>query len=644
MGATLTRFPRLLSLALFLLAILASAGAAHATQQNPVTLDVRAGYDGNGQYHVGHWFPAVVVVANAGGDLRGSIEWRFPGDSEPAFRYDVDLPRGARKQVMLPVVTNSSSNLAVLRLLVNGNPLVSRNVRLFPIDINEIAVGVISSDPTLLNSLTSAQLVKGYTTVLSRLNLDLLPAEARLLEGLDVIVLHDLASATLSDGQRGALGHWVRLGGTLLVSGGPDAGRVAAGLADLLPVDLGGDLRANVPVDSIERLVGRRDLGNLLQGITANRISPRPGARAIDRSDLIIERDVGAGRVIFAAFDIAALRAWPGESDLWSLILAVEDRMQIGASFRVRGENLVRDTLQLGALSLPSPAILLLLIAIYITVIGPVNFLVLRRMRRVDLAWVTTPILVAIFLALTYGASFVLRGTRPQISQLALVQAFEGVPGGQSTAFVSVFSPQRRTYTLGFAPDALVSPGTFESFQFRSQPVNLSDSAATVSDLLIDVSSLRTLLVEQPVADVPAVQSQLIRDPQRLSGTLRNTSGETLRNAMIVVNDTAQTLGDVGAGASVEVSLSLGMHNAQTFPSQIGVPSDGLFNQQRVLASVFGNDRFAFGGSNAQGRQGLPERDAAYLLAWRDQQAIAVDVSGDGSIQQGVTLYLIRLK
>jgi hypothetical protein len=206
---------------------------------------------------------------------------------------------------------------------------------------------------------------------------------------------------------------------------------------------------------------------------------------------------------------------------------------------------------------------------------------------------------------------------------------------------VSIFSPQRRTYSLGFAPNALVSPGTFESFQFSTMPVSLSDTAATVPDLLIDVSSLRTLLVEQPVSELPSVASQITRDPSRVAGSLRNTSGETLHNALIVVGDAMQKLGDVDPGASVEVNLSL---NIQAFPGQVSISSGGLFNQQQVLSSLFSYDRFAFGGPTFQGQQGLPERDAAYLLVWRDRPAIDAAVDGDGRLQQGMTLYLIRLK
>lgn len=636
----MTRFSQLLLILALCLLYLTPAGSAHAAQQSPVSLVVRAGYDGNGQYHVGHWFPVSLIAANDGGDLRGTIEWRFPGDSSPAFEYAIDLPRGARKQVQLPVVTNNSSRLAELRLVVDGQPLISQNVRLAPIDSSELAVGVLSSDQALLNSLSAAQLVGGYATVLSRLSADLLPGEATLLGGLDVIIIHDVATATLSPAQRAAIERWVRLGGTLLVSGGPDAERTAEGLDSLLPAQIGPDLRGDVSPQPLERLAGRSGLTSLVPTLSANQVTLRPGAQALDRDNLIIAGDAGAGRVIFAAFDLAALRAWSGEPNLWTQTLSIQDRMQMGYSFRWRSENLVRDSLQLAALSLPSPAILLLLMIVYIAVIGPLNFLLLRRMRRIDLAWVTTPALVAVFLIAAYGSSFILRGTRPQVSQLAIVQSFEGLPGGQGTAFVSVFSPQRRSYTLGFAPDALVSPGTFESFEFSTVPVTLGDSAIEVPDLLIDVSSLRTLLVEQPVLDVPTVQSQLTVEAARVSGSLRNAGSDTLQNAMLVIGDAAQPIGDIAPGDSVSVNLA---RNLQSFPEPSDIATEGLFNQRQVLSTLFSYDRFSFGGPNFQGQQGLPERDAVYLLAWRPVPTIAASVDGDGQLQQGVTLYLVRL-
>ncbi|NTV62457.1 MAG: hypothetical protein HGA65_02825, partial [Oscillochloris sp.] len=216
----MTRFYRLLLLALL---ALTPVSLVRASQQNPVTLDVHAGYDDRGQYHVGHWFPVQVVVANDGGDLSGTIEWRFAGESQPAFRSLIDLPRGARKQVLLPVISVNDDRTAVLQLVVNGQALAKSVVRLNPIASDTALVGVLSSDQTLLNSLSTTQLVSGFSTELSRMAADLFPTDPMLLAGLDVMVIHDIDLTILSDAQRAALASWVDLGGTLLVGGGPDA-------------------------------------------------------------------------------------------------------------------------------------------------------------------------------------------------------------------------------------------------------------------------------------------------------------------------------------------------------------------------------------------------------------------------------------
>jgi hypothetical protein len=344
--------------------------------------------------------------------------------------------------------------------------------------------------------------------------------------------------------------------------------------------------------------------------------------------------------VIFASFDLAALRTWAGEAALWTRVLPIEPRMAIGHSLRSRNENLLRDSLNLPALRLPSTAQLLLMMSVYIVVIGPVNFLVLRRLRRVELAWVTTPLLVVGFTAAAYGASFVLRGVNPQITQLAIVQGFEGQPQGQVTTLLGVFSPQRHAYRLDFAPEALVTPGTFESFQFQKISVTSDSTTTSVRDLLIDVSALRTLLVEAPTSAVPAVQSTLRMGGGNVRGQIRLVGSLPLHNAMIIVGASAQQLGDLQPGEQAAVALGA---NQQNFPEQLSLSEGGVINRSKVLNSLFSYDRFALTGPAFQGLKGLPELDGVYLLGWGDSASIETRIDGDPGRQQGETLYMIRL-
>jgi hypothetical protein len=612
---------------------------ARAQDQPPVSLEIQAGYDDDGSYRVGHWFPVTIVAANDGPDVSGALEWRFPGEEGATFRYALDLPRGARKRITLPVVTSETHGSAALSLVAGGAQLLRQPVRLDPIGASEVTVGVLSSDPTLLNSLRAVVQPDGRTTAVTHLDPARLPDSAALLAGLDTLFVHDVATADLSDAQREALALWTRLGGDLIVGGGPGAERTAPGLAALLPVEVG-QLRSGIPAGSLAGLAQTGANAGEPPALTASDVTLREGATSLDGAGLLAARDEGAGRVIFAAFDLTALRAWAGEADLWGAIIRAESKMQMGQSFRLRSENILRESLQIEALRLPSTAVLLLLMLVYIVVIGPVNFLLLRRAGRVELAWVTTPLLVVAFLGAAYGASFALRGTSPQISQLTIVQGFEGAERGQSTAFLGVYSPQRRSYELSFDPAVLVTPATFEGFSFRSTPVTGGDVATTVQDLLIDVSSLRTLIVEQQAEVAPAVASTLRVEQQRAVGEIALTGGPALRNVVVVWGDSAQELGELRPGDGAQVDFDLMQSN---FPDLLQLPGDGMFNRERVMYSLFGYDRFTPGGPAFQGERGIPERDAFYLVGWADGAGVGTTIDGDGGRQQGETLYIIRL-
>ncbi len=617
-----------------------SAAPTRAQEQPPVTVEVRAGYDGEGRFRVGHWFPTTIVVANDGPDTRGLIAWSFAGEGQPSFQYELDLPRGARKAIALPVVSGTDSRSARVAVLANGAELARAPVRLAPINPEEVAIGVISADPSLLNSLGAATVAPNTLTTVIRLDPAMLPDDAAVLAGLDTIIVHDLATADLSEGQRAALALWVQLGGQLIVGGGPRAEQTTPGLAALLPVEVGA-LRPDVATDGLGVLASRDDLAATLPATTANAVTPRPGARSLDGDGLLTVWERGAGQVVFAAFDLAALRAWDGEADLWVQVLQLTPRMDIGASFRWRSENLLRDALELPALRLPSPGLMLLLMAIYIGVVGPLNFLLLRRLRRVELAWVTTPLLVVGFTAVAYGASFALRGTSAQLTELAIIQSFEGSAGGQTTVFNAVFSPQRRSYRLDFDPAALVTPGTFESFQLQNETVTSDGATTGVRELLIDVSALRTLLVETPANQPPEVSSALQVDPAAgVQGEVRLAGDVTLRDAMVVYGASAQELGDLSPGDAATVDLRA---NAQNFPDQVTPGASGVINRGQVLNNLFGYDRFTRGGPTFQGEKGIPELDGVYLLGWAPTTTGSTQIDGEVGRGQGETLYIIRL-
>lgn len=605
---------------------------------SPVTLEVRAGY--NGAYRANQWFPITVTASNDGPDLRGVLEWRFPGevDSE-TFRRAIDLPRGSRKQFTFYAAPRGFARSGTLRLLVEDQQVSRVTVRIEPVDASQFMIGVLSSDAALLNSLTTVTLPDTGGTNVHTLVLDELPDNAVGLSGLDAIFVHDVATANLSPAQRAALEQWVQLGGQLVIGGGGNAEQTTAGLVDLLPVQLGG-LRADTSLEGLAQLTRRRNQ-EAPPSTTVNEVTLLPGARALAPGQLITVRDLGVGRVIFSAFDLAVLRAWQGEPALWRQVLQVMPRFDLAAALRWQSFNPLRDGLNLPALQIIPVWVLLLFIVAYIAVVGPLNFIVLRRFQRVELAWVTVPAIVLLFVLGTYGLSLLVRGNRPITIQFAVVQGFERAAIGQATAFVSVFSPQRREYTLQLPPESLVSKEWNDISRANEAPVVWTEDNTEVRDALIDVSALRSFVVERAVS-VPTVTSQVQRDQQRVE--VRNTGAAPLLDALIVVDNSSVSLGTLQPGESRVVDLN-GLQGA--FPDWVDASSTGVFDQQALLRTLFGSRwfdmSFPINPNGTGGEQGIPDRSGIYLLAWQAQAALELDLLGHDEQRESLTLYMIRL-
>ncbi len=601
-----------------------------------MTLQVSAGYDGS--YRVSHWFPVNVTVSNDGPDIQGVLEWHFPGMRDNAtFKRLVDLPRGAQKRLVLNAFAKDFARAGEVRLVVDRTPVVEEQVRLTPIDAEQYVVGVVSSDSALLSSLASMKFNNRTSTTVTHLAPELLPDEALALAGIDALFLHDIITTDLTPAQRAALELWVSLGGQLVVSGGANAERTVPGLTDLLPITVEG-LTGDAALASLGNMVPR-ERETLPASATVSQVELQPAAQAVDDAGLLVAWRQGAGQVIFSRFDLSALRAWTGEPALWSRVLESDMRFQPGTLYRWRDDNLVQQVLRFPGMQFPSFGVLLLFILFYVVIIGPLNFLILRRMRRSELAWITVPAIVLLFVGGTYAVGTLIRGNRPRVMQVAIVQGYEHTSRAQATDFIGLFSPRRDTYTLTLPPDALVSQERLGWDNSAYASVVWTDQGTELRDLLVDVSSLRTAIVEQAV-DMPLqVSSNLQRQRGEVRGEVQNLGNEPLLDAVIVYGSTQQHLGTLAPGANHEVILE---RNRGNFPGFANFDDDEtMFSRQRILNTLDEPDQFGRFGPNAP--MGGLDDNGVYLLSWSEQPLSSVQIDGTSAHQDGLTLYVIRL-
>jgi hypothetical protein len=473
-------------------------------------------------------------------------------------------------------------------------------------------------------------------TVVRHLQADEVPDQALALRGLNSLFIADADTNLLSAAQRESIGLWTTLGGQLIIGGGVGGQRAVAGLTALLPADVG----ATVAEGDIRVLLqsSQEPLPSGLSRAPLSELRPHIGVDDLSNgAGLLYRSHYGSGLVTIAAFDLGLLRGWQGEPTLWSTVVTSIPLFIPGIGSRTNQTSILESVLQLPGLGLPSAWTLLLFLVGYTLVIGPINYFVLRRLQKLEWAWLSVPLVVVLFAGGLYLVGFGLRGSQSQLSQVTVVQASEGQQRVLATGFVALFSPQRANYTIGFPNTALIHEARgFDDLSARTTPVMIGEQTAELRDLLVDIGSVRTLVAELPINLPPTIESTLEVSNQVVRGQIRNSGAAALDHVLVVRGGAFVDIGAIAPGAAVQFDFRSATSN---FPWGVNLPEEGLFNRKTLINSLFNGDATLY--STSSGPLG---DSGAYVIAWANQPSVPLQVDGRDQVQNGYTLYVIRLK
>jgi hypothetical protein len=627
-----------------------------AAQGSGLTMQVTAGFDGYCRHRNNTgWCPIHVVLANEDVDVAGEL--RVPvgsGSSQGAsnvYVRRVHLAAHSRKAYFLhvPAAGFLPSRLEVQLVDTDGREklLAVERVPVVWLDESSRLYGVASGDPSALNFLSDVAPAGGKASV-AHLDLDRLPPDPLAWEGIDVLILNDVDTTALDGDRRQALDTWVSQGGHLIVGGGAGVARTVAGVADLLPVTVGA-------IRSVDDLWA---LGEQVGAIT--RPGPYPVAGASlgvgevlvaqkDEGDdliLLARRSYGGGTVDFLAFDagLNPFARWDDNGRSWESI--VEAGRAGAGRFSVQNGNSAREAINaIPGLELPSTLQILGFMLAYTILIGPVNYVVLRRLDRRELAWLTIPVLILTFSGCAYVTGFQIRGGRPIVHQLAVVTVPEGTTTGRVSEVVGLFSPRRTTYDVrvtGSGVREISNP--YYGGPVRQPLVVVEETGeSTLTGLRVDVGGIQPFMAEG-YAEMPAVTADLQLSigetgTLQVEGMLRNGSVR-LEDAVLIVGNHEQRLDDLEAGEEAKVRIVYGVqsYSQAGTPEQVLGPGNywedrELYRRHQFLQALFPYD----------GRGGLFLDKGVYLLGWAGEAPLAVEVVGRPFSAFETVLYVYAL-
>lgn len=443
-------------LALALAALAAIPAAAEAR------VSARSAFGGVAR--TGEWTAVRVEVVNPDAELRLHVE--IDGEGARSVR-DITVPAGSRHAYWIPVRARVRMDCRITGGPVEFKDTLSLSVsgageRLF-LAVSDAPVGLPEHE------LWKTVLASG----------DDLPDFSDAYAMFDAVVVR-FPNPGLPPAAADALRRWTQAGGVLAVCAGMGAKEAAESrLASVLPVVIAG----TTEVASLAAI--HPSLAAPSAPFPVADARPRPGA---DPAPFGASGPAGLGHALFLGFDplLRPVADWSGLAGFWKVQLplrpnAVADtdppegdekaRRAWLAEARSESSMLRNDRISVEAQRIRSARDLALagrtvqlgwffaLLVGYLIVIGPVDYFVLRALRRQAWTWVTLPLAIAGFCAAAWALS---ERTKARDSHIVAIGTIDVFPDGtRETAVYLVVAPLSGTQQISTAsPDARLWPAS----------------------------------------------------------------------------------------------------------------------------------------------------------------------------------------
>lgn len=476
-------------------------------------------------------------------------------------------------------------------------------------------------------------------------------------DAASVVVLGDVSERELTETQREALRDWVRAGGSLVVSGGLNWNRLTTPFfTDLLPVQVtGSSTLTNAP--SLADVGGARGPSGTAFAAVVGK--PKPGAQVLARGargPLVVHHRYGSGHVSFLAFDPAEkpFRAWEGNSKFWPALMKVHLRQgsivaQLAQTesvdyypYQSQVSGLAAAPMSIQELDIPGFDFVALLLLAYVICLVPINYLVLRKLDKKEWAWVTTPVIVAVFSFIAYGVAYGQKGGRAVLVPVSVVEAYAGQPAAPSILFAGLFSPGKTRYKLE-APDLpslTLRDAAARGYDGRPAhpPGRVEETnGISLTNISIDMWSMRVFVGRSLVDLGEGVTVQYERTADGYDAQITNGSPIALEDCVLVVGSRVIEVGALPAGATKHVTgLPRRVRGSpaalpETMLDKFPISTQQKRLRERVLAPVMA-------AASASGNS----TDLA-LLGWSSKSLYPLEVNGRQVRERNAHLIYVHL-
>ena len=484
-----------------------ASGETFALNGHDLEVDVDSRWIGCGQ---GGYCPVRVRVVNRGPTR--TLTFRIAKSYQPivGVRQTIEVPQNGTLSLTLSVPMVNFSTIGEFRVEQSGGVLenMKRSVSLPEVNVAEMGrPGVLVVAPSVIDfqpfedGATTFRLTGGGTASASTgstphygasrnsncvaLPRSALPGSWIDYSGLDIVSIPFDELSKLPKGTRSALIQWARCGGTLLVTAAGDLGPEGRSLTKVL---VGDSASVNSfswtdpnPSDREVSQIVHQDVGG--GSTTISTPVGGPGEWARETSPFRMA-DIGFGKLVLFRSE-----PFPGTAQDWFGMLKSVGGITRWDWGKRHGESARSGTSDFLLFLIPGiggvPVVMfLVLITIFAVVIGPLNYFVLARRKKLHLLLLTIPAVAFVTSLLLFSYAIVSHGFGVKARCRSLTFIDQATQSAVTFGRLSLFAGQAPSAGMTFSRDTAVYPVWPEHEQFDSGQVDWTNSQNLTSGWL----------------------------------------------------------------------------------------------------------------------------------------------------------------
>lgn len=547
-----------------------------AATEDKINLKVNVGYDST--YKIGSPVPVNMEIENNLKNINGELQIEVENTRSDVvnnitlYSQSINLPVNSTKKITMNVPMFQYVTKLQINIVEGKNTVFQKEV-VIPGGMSgeNILIGILSDDFDSLSYINQAVLNKNmnFSVKNTKLSQNNLPEDLDAMKMFNIIVVDNFDTSKLTEKQYATLKNWVNEGGLLLIGTGDTYSKTLSGFKDDF-LSIKSDGTMNLSTRALYNLAGDSAATPMKINVLKNKINNGTSVISENGIDLVQKVEKGKGTIALAAFDFGLnpISDWQLKSVFVNKLFE-QTAPKIYTSNRHRSGNIMNDEGRINLnniaeLSVPSATKMAILFLVYIVLVSLINYVILKKIDRRELMWITVPVLSIIFAIIMYGSGAATRINKPIANVLSFVNIDDS--GNIDTdTYAAVFSNQKGDMKVEGAGDTTIKPVLNNNYYGGQNPQSAKSVSKNIQQKItlapklsiefykLGVFSSKTIAIDSNGTAKGSIECNLNYINSNFKGTIKNNSGFDIDEAYVVDNGIYIAVGSLKNGESKNI-------------------------------------------------------------------------------------------